>query len=368
MERNVMTDLRNPFSVSFNIMKMKYSEIDKAISYSNFLNQGDKLNLFINFETILKNLSSTMDIDKKIILNEKEFAVIMVSDILNLAAHYRRFFVENGTPTRVFIYMTDYSTEEYQQFAYNQDYRSYFQMKYNCNPKYLDMKRIMEEQIIPMVKKIVDFIPNVYFITTKNIENSLVPYIISKEDSTYKNIIVTGDVVDTQYGFDNGFLCFYFKRSQLYSSITYTLRGFLREIIKKQKDDYQMEINYYSNKYFYILLLCCLGEKYRSIEPIYKVGSSTLMKFINDGLNENKITPKTSSIELLQTIFGMDIQREVYNNFNCLNLELMYELLSEEDKFSITSQMTDKSDNNSLISLNRTMFTEHPLMLQELTM
>ena len=363
-----MTDLRNPFSVSFNILKMKYSEIDKTLSGVNLINENDKLNVFINFETVMKNLSGTMDIDKKIILNEKEFSIIMISDILNLAAHYKRFFVENGLPTRIIIYMTDYNTDSYNQYLYNPDYRSYFQMKYNCNPKYLDMKRLMVDNIIPSVKQITEFIPNVHFVTAKNIENSLIPMIIDKNEPGCKNIIISGDIIDTQYGFDTNYLCYYFKRNQMYSSINYTLRGYLREIIKKQKDDYQTEVNFYSNKSFYILLLCCLGEKYRSVEPIYKIGSSTLIKLINDGMINNKITPQTSSIELLQEIFSEDVQKEVFNNFNCLNLESMYDLLTEEDKFSITSQMVDKSDNNSLLSLNSTMFSEHRLMLQELTM
>ena len=89
---------------------------------------------------------------------------------------------------------------------------------------------------------------------------------------------------------------------------------------------------------------------------------------INDGMVQNKITPQTSTIELLKEIFNEDTQNEIVNNFNCLDLESMYDLLSEEDIFSITSQMVDKSDNNSLISINRTIFSEHPLMLQELTM
>lgn len=363
-----MNDLINSFSIPYHMMKMKYAELDKSLSSLQKIQENDKINVFINFEAVMNNLSGTQDLDRKILINEKEFTIVMVSNILNLAAHYKRFFVENGLQTRVFIYMTDYSTDSYKQYMYNEDYRSYFQMKYNCNPKYLDMKRLLTESIIPMVKRIVEFIPNVHFITAKNIESSLVPMIISKNQPGYKNIIITRDEVDTQYGFEKDYVCYYFKRSQLYSSINYTLRGYLRDIIKKQKDDYQTEINFYSNKSFYILLLCCLGEKYRSVEPIYKVGSSTLIKYINDGLNEQKITPTTTSIELLKEIFSEDIQKEVYNNFNCLSLDDMYDLLSEEDIFSITSQMVDKSDNNSLITLNRQVFMNHPLMLQELTM
>ena len=45
------------FTVCFNMMKLKYQSYDKDIDDANFLAPGDKVNVFISFETVLKNIS-----------------------------------------------------------------------------------------------------------------------------------------------------------------------------------------------------------------------------------------------------------------------------------------------------------------------
>lgn len=60
----------DPFSVCFNIMKMKYSAYDESLSSKNFLNPYDKVNVFINLESVYKNLSMIMDIEKRLLLHE----------------------------------------------------------------------------------------------------------------------------------------------------------------------------------------------------------------------------------------------------------------------------------------------------------
>ena len=44
----------------------------------------------------------------------------------------------------------------------------------------------------------------------------------------------------------------------------------------------------------------------------------------------------------------------------------MYEELTDAEKSSIINQQIDRSDNNTLESLNRTMFVDHPLILESL--
>ena len=93
----------DPFSVCFNILKLKYSVYDEELTKLNFLNPHDRINLFINMESIFNNLSMIMDLEKKIVI-QRDFEEIMISNILNIIAHYKRFFVSNGLDTKVFIY------------------------------------------------------------------------------------------------------------------------------------------------------------------------------------------------------------------------------------------------------------------------
>ena len=86
----------DPFSVCFNILKLKYKDYDESLTTKNYLVPNDKVNVFINFESVLKHLSMITDLEKKLIL-EREFETILISNILNLIGHYKRFFV-NNTP------------------------------------------------------------------------------------------------------------------------------------------------------------------------------------------------------------------------------------------------------------------------------
>ena len=47
----------DPFSVCFNILKMRYKDYDESITSKNFLYPTDKINLFINLESVFKNIS-----------------------------------------------------------------------------------------------------------------------------------------------------------------------------------------------------------------------------------------------------------------------------------------------------------------------
>ena len=58
----------DPFSVCFNILKMKYKDYDESISSKDFVQKYDKVNVFINLETVFKHLSMIQDLEKKIVL------------------------------------------------------------------------------------------------------------------------------------------------------------------------------------------------------------------------------------------------------------------------------------------------------------
>jgi hypothetical protein len=40
----------DPFSVCFNLMKIKYKDYDESLTSKNFLSPSDKVNVFINLE------------------------------------------------------------------------------------------------------------------------------------------------------------------------------------------------------------------------------------------------------------------------------------------------------------------------------
>ena len=360
-------ELTNSFDVCFNIMKIKYHVYDQTFDDIGLITPNDSINVFINLESVLNYLSCINGIDKKLV-SERDFPTIITADILNLAAHYKRFFRGNNLPTKVFLYMTDLCSEvdAFKETKFNDEYRSYYLNKYNTNPKYSLLTEGLKYEILPDTMKICEFIQDVHLIVTKNIDSSVVPYVVGKQNKNSKNVIITSDIYDTQYSFEPNYVVHYLRRSPMYNSLSWNLKGYIKEIIKREPDQ-ASEINYINNVSKYLCLLSVLGDKPRSIEPIRRVGAITVMKNFKTAMDKSMIDFNTESIELLKDVFPDDMQEELIDNFYQYSIKWKYESMSESDKYEINSNLINRFDNNSLLKLNATKFYNHQLMLEELT-
>jgi len=354
------------FSVCFNVMKIKYAMYDQSLDSLNFLNPTDSVNVFINLESVLRLLSGIKDVDRKV-YSCNDFNENIISNIVNLAAHYRKFFRGNNLDTRVYLYMTDLRSTEFNEDEYNSDFRSYYSVKYSRNPKYMDMGEKLTNVIIPQAKEICNYIKGVYLITTNGFDSSLVPLIIGSKDPSRKNLVISGEYTDTQYSLIPNYVCHYLRRSPIKSTTTCDLKGHLSALLNKANGEYNEELNLYSNKSFYMLLFSVIGDMYRSVEKIPNVGNITLVKWLTQGLKENKITLNTTNIQTISEVFPEEIRVDVCNNFKCLDMETMFQKLTVEQLNSIDLQLIDKFDHNGLLQLNSTRFYEHRFMLEELT-
>ena len=70
---------------------------------------------------------------------------------------------------------------------------------------------------------------------------------------------------------------------------------------------------------------------------------------------------------MISKILPEDNREEAEINFNCINLDKIYKELSQQQIFSVTNQITNRFDFNSLLKFNKTDFIDFPLMLEELT-
>lgn len=355
----------NPFALSFISMKIRYNDYDNSIEDLNYVTPNDSVNVFINFESVLNNLSMIKDIDNKLLL-ERNHSYILESEAINLCAHYKKFFRGNNLPTNVFLYYTNLNSSEFINCKYNDEYRSYYFNKYLQNPKFLLLGNSLIDKIIPRLQKIMEFIPNVYFISVSNIESSLVPYIISKEYPNNKNFIISTDKYETQYQILDNFCMHYIRRSPFGTKIFNMFKKHIDDIFKDNPEN-ELDTSLFKNPSFYSLLLSIMGDKMRSIEPIKGVGPKTLLKFLSSAIEKGEITNKTNSIEMLTKAFNEDQYSSIIDNFNCINIPQQYNELSQQNIFDIKNQIVDRFDFNSLIQLNREDYRDYPLMLPELT-
>lgn len=354
----------NQFSVYFNMLKIRYSVYDESLTKADFLKPTDKVNVFINIETALKYLSMVKDLEKKLIVS-RNFADEFKVDIVNIAAHYKEFFIGNGLDTKVFLYMTDLSSDidEFKESELSEDFRSYYLMKYTKNPKFIMLGDALRDEIIPDVKMICDYIPNVYFLSSKNIDGGLIPYIVGDQFPDRKNLIVSGDLHDTQYSYEENFLDHLHARSWNSNILCCSTKDYLKTISKSSEIDPSF-IELFANSSFYRILLSCMGDKYRSIPSINGIKFVRMTKILYDAISEEKITKDTTNPRILSDLFPEEVREDIYSNLMVTDIRNEMSMLGDGDIKTITSQIVDQSDINTLMQLNRTRFAKNQLRLE----
>lgn len=350
----------DPFSSSFIKYKIRYKDYNDTILYMNFLNRGDKVNVFINLETAIDQLTKIQDLESKIYIKQN-FDTIIISNILNLAGHYKKFFASSGLDVKVYLYCTDFSSipSEFNVSKYNSDYRDYFLNKYNRNPKFALLTDSLIKNVIPDVKTYCDFIPNVYLISAKNIESSCVPMIISECDKSRKNLIITSDVYESQYSFLDNFLVHHITRINNKKALIFRYPDFISYIMRKKTEI--ENVNYPS----YVFLLSTMDDRKRSIYGIDNLGPIGMYKIMT--MREDIWTIKQP--EIMSGVLedeGYNVGDDFTNNFYSINIKNQYDELTVGEKSSITNQIVDRIDINSLVSINRTKFYDFPIILENL--
>lgn len=345
----------NFFSICFNMLKLRYSIYDESITTLDVLKPTDKVNVFINLETAWKYLSTVKDLERKLLV-DRSFKITMISDIINVAAHYKEFFKNNGLDTKVYLYNTAFDSEigAFNESMINEDFRSYYINKYNSNPKFVLLTEALMDDVLPRVSTLCEFIPDVYFINVNNVDSSMIPLVFAEQDKSRKNFVISGDRYETQFAFEDNFVDHLYLRSYANSSISCKLEEYVKAIFKTEMTNEEKEL--YTNRSFYVLLLACLGDKYRSIDGITGVSYKTITKLLFQGLNARIITKDTKSIDMIANIFSEDKRSEVIENFNALDMRESFENLLVGTKKEILLKAVDRSDLNGLMEMNRLIF------------
>ena len=366
--RSERFDTHDIFSTMFHMMKIKYYEYGKSISAMNFVQPTDKINVFINMEAVLRYISTISHVDEKI-MAERDFSTILESGAINLCAHYKRFFREEGLETRVFMYYTNLESDEFDNFKYNNEYRSFYMNKFTMNPRFKAIGEAMIDDVDPNLTTTMQFIPGINFISCIGIEGSIIPLIIANSDPTYKNFIITTDMYESQYQLlPNQFCVHIIRRSNNGTVILDNLKSSIWTLLGKDYKEKGIDISILTNPTFYNLVLSADGDKERSIESLKGIGRVTMLKLIHEAINRKKITPDTTSLDMVLDAIHIEKKDILENSFKCTDIFSQYKDLTEVKKHSILNQVVDRFDYNSIITLNQTKYKDYPLMLQELTM
>ena len=344
--------------VIFNLFKIRFVKLDELITkYCTEIQQNSTINFFINIEPILKKLIMA-NIEDYLKVKKDERSIELMSNIFNLASHYRSFFSKNKLYSKIFIYLSyPLTNNTYKNKLIYPDYRKYYELKFN-NPKLFVLKQTLTS-IIPLLTIITEYIEGVYFIKSESVEGSLIPWIITNEFSDNSlNFILSNDNYDYQYT-NNNFYIINPKKQNSYIIYKDNLINTL-----KFEDKIVNDINI--NPKFYTFIKAILGDKYRNIQKIRNLGLITILKNLNNAIKQNILTDNTTSITILSNIIKEEHRNQLINNYYVTDLVSQYTSLNLKDIYNITEQVIDKFDNVSLKKLNDMYFTQYPIQLMDI--
>lgn len=331
----------------FNMYKVRYAEIGDMLGD---LPKGS-VQIFINLEPVLRRLHQ-VEVDKYLKTNKDKKLYEMISNILNLAAHYRKYFTKIGRSTEIVLYMSS-PNAKFINGQIIEDYRS------NNYLKLFDPRTVYGrflKDVIPLVELMVNYIEGLYFIHSDTLEPSLIPMVV-KNDMPNK-IMITTDRYDYQY-VNQDFTIIRPKKS----GSSYAVNK--HNIIDRMKLEDKILSDKMVNPNFIPLILSFLGDTVRGLPKIKGVGLHRIINIINDGIEKGFITENTTNLTLMETLLNDDIKDVIRNNFIVTDLKLQYDNIGKSTLLLINEKKVDRFDNDSLRKLNN-YFIESPVMLNEL--
>ena len=342
-------------------LMIKWSLLNKLLIDLN-IESGSEVNLFINFESVIKNLCKIKKFNTLMSLYTQKVVIEFESAVLNLVAHYRGFFKKAGIKCNIYFFYTNLDCNNSQLMKTElKFYRNYYYNKYKQNPEFKNIFRLLQIAV-PDLKLITNFIEGVYFIETNEIDSSLVPKILSKE----KSILLTEDIFDTVYCFET-FKVLYIKRE--FGQKNEVVFSYPLEIINKIlncKDGF--EFSPLSSELYYKLLLAFKGSPIRNIQPLSSENCS-LVDFalqLKDKIIKGEILEDFKAIGSVLEFIPKRVRNELEKSYKLFDLKVHLSKINELLISKIKDQIVDNFDFNSIMALNNERFLEFPVNLIDL--
>ena len=362
----------------FNIYKVKFIILEKLFKKLE-LKDIDKnktkiesVNIFINLESVFMTLhrdyveEELRSMDKR---NLKEAYINIISNIINLSAHYRLFFNKRKVKTNIYYYFNDIDCYyKYNNCSYVDNYREYYNKKFDTL-KFKTLNNLIREGI-EFSNTIIDYLQRIYFVSSDRLESSCIPYYFIKENKSpaNMNIIISKDLYDLQYVNKKCLIIYpYQDNSEIITKVN--VMDFLKE---KYKYDNEFELS----PLLLPFIIAVLGDKKRGLDKIRGVGFKKLYKglcklykdgFIDDNEpNSLKIENISSLIRDNGGLFQNDIKETIMRNYQCIDLDRQLNIAHKISLENLTDNLIDKIDNISLKEINDKYFHSYPLQLEEL--
>ena len=340
----------------FNLFKIKFKLLEELVlSGCKELQPNSKLNIFINLDCVINKLGSSKSLEQELqYMSGSKKAYTLISNIINLAAHYRLFFSKNKIYSNVYIYTTFPLNSNLKNKTIYPEYRYYYISKLINRPSNYLLSETLKDNF-ETAKILTEYINGVHLIESRSVENSLIPEIINKNMNNGNiNFMITTDPYDYQY-VNKGFYILVPKRDESF-------------IINRDNLWEKLGVeNAGINTQLYSFVLSVLGDKYRSLPKVKGLGLKTIARAINKAIENKVISKDTSNISLLIPLIKDEYINDVLTNYQCIDLDNQMQITPFSSSVAIIKQIVDKFDNAGLQEINNTYFQGNPINIMEIT-
>lgn len=342
----------------FNMFKTKFAVMDNL----GLINPSvEKVDIYINLENIFKVLLSPRVNNYLMATSDGDnpFKINLMSNIVNLAQHYRLYAAKHKKDSRVFLYW-NYPKSDFKNALYIPSYREYYNHKMFKNDGCLFITRNLES-CHEFMKRLFRYINQVYLIDGGVIDSSVIPYLVeeniycSRQNENVQHIIVSNTKYDFQY------VCYGFTllETNKDDSCLITKENVIDTLKVRMNIKTEMNIPYGLIPF----AISLLGDRYRSIPKLSGVGLSSIIKMVNVALEKVLITERTQDVDMLSHIITETYRDQFIKNYLCTYIPRQYEELTPLEINYIEQQIVDKFDDNAMDVINERYFRSNPLMI-----
>ena len=341
----------------FNAYKIRYSILNHHMLPIRASRKIRTINIFINVDDFYHKLHRP-DTDREFQTTGSLASKQVVSNLVNLAAHYKHWAVkEHLSPT---IYLVYTSSKLFRNEMILKDYRGYYNKITNIsNPDFFYINTAIGNSF-SILQVITKYIPRVYAIDSNYLEPSIIPLYLSQITPADFNLLISRDEYDLQYTqFEKWGVIL--PKGEFSPFIT---GGNLWEYLQ-QKEKLAAEFCYHPETFIWAKAI--VGDKYRSIPKLTRTSWKTVIKYLEEFSSIENRSVEILELQLKRLADYISKKKiedtDFNNNLHSTSVKIQLERTLEVDKIMIRHQLTDMEDMQSLQQANNTIFKENPLNL-----
>ena len=118
--------------VTAGVYRLKWDMLNQHIhNHPINIQPGDDVNVFINFECILKNISMKRGLNTLVNFHKHQMVIELESAILNLMGNYKSYFNKEKCNVKLYFYYTSLDSKyNHHMEVYNKYYRNFYYNRY----------------------------------------------------------------------------------------------------------------------------------------------------------------------------------------------------------------------------------------------